>query len=87
MSKASDDLPEPETPVMTTSLFLGISRVTFFRLCSRAPRTEMLSMGPVILAEGAGPVVVPEDETPARPEGIPAGFSFGQLTSANSEHL
>jgi hypothetical protein len=31
----------------------------------------MLSMGPVILAEGRGPMVVPEDETGALLEGIP----------------
>src|SRR5688572_6296842 len=37
VSKASDDLPEPLRPVMTTSLSRGISSVRFFRLCSRAP--------------------------------------------------
>src|ERR1700755_311136 len=38
VSKARDDLPEPDRPVNTTSLSRGISRSTFFRLCSRAPR-------------------------------------------------
>src|SRR5882672_11138391 len=38
VSKASDDLPEPDRPVNTTSLSRGISRSMFFRLCSRAPR-------------------------------------------------
>src|SRR6185437_3438949 len=38
VSKASEDLPEPERPVNTTSLSRGISRSTFLRLCSRAPR-------------------------------------------------
>src|SRR3982074_1140229 len=38
VSKASDDLPEPDSPVKTTSLSRGISRSTFLRLCSRAPR-------------------------------------------------
>src|SRR5262245_20152306 len=36
MSKPSVDLPDPETPVRTTSFPLGILSVTFFRLCSRA---------------------------------------------------
>src|SRR5215472_1570453 len=36
-------LPEPETPVKTVSLRLGISRLTFFRLFSRAPWTRMRS--------------------------------------------
>src|SRR6185503_9937222 len=39
VSKASDDLPLPDSPVNTISASRGISRSTFFRLCSRAPRT------------------------------------------------
>jgi hypothetical protein len=38
VSNASEDFPEPESPVNTTSLSRGISRSTFLRLCSRAPR-------------------------------------------------
>src|SRR5271154_4059775 len=38
VSKASEDFPEPDSPVKTTSLSRGISTSTFFRLCSRAPR-------------------------------------------------
>src|SRR6476646_3015880 len=41
VSKASDDLPEPERPVNTTSLSRGMARSTFLRLCSRAPLTTM----------------------------------------------
>src|ERR1700745_2690100 len=41
VSKASEDLPEPERPVKTTSLSRGISTSMFFRLCSRAPRMVM----------------------------------------------
>ncbi|CPU65695.1 Uncharacterised protein [Mycobacteroides abscessus] len=37
VSKASDDLPEPESPVKTMSLSRGRSRSTLRRLCSRAP--------------------------------------------------
>src|SRR5579864_6666197 len=45
VSKARDDLPEPESPVKTTSLSRGIDSVTFFRLCSRAPRMVIWSVG------------------------------------------
>lgn len=41
MSKARLDLPEPESPVNTTSWSRGNSTLTFFRLCSRAPRTTI----------------------------------------------
>src|SRR5215467_1281388 len=44
VSKASEDLPEPESPVMTTSLSRGISTSMFLRLCSRAPLTTILSI-------------------------------------------
>src|SRR5215471_16186603 len=37
VSNASDDLPEPDSPVITTSLSRGISTSMFLRLCSRAP--------------------------------------------------
>src|SRR5262245_50638728 len=43
VSKASDDLPEPERPVRTTNRSRGISTSMFLRLCSRAPRTVILS--------------------------------------------
>src|SRR2546421_12434887 len=38
VSKASDDLPEPDNPVKTTSLSRGNVRSMSLRLCSRAPR-------------------------------------------------
>jgi hypothetical protein len=41
VSKASDDLPDPLTPVMTTSLPVGKETETFLRLWVRAPRTTM----------------------------------------------
>jgi hypothetical protein len=34
---ASDDFPEPLTPVTATNAPSGISTLTFFRLCCRAP--------------------------------------------------
>src|SRR3546814_19109491 len=41
VSKARLDFPEPESPVMTIRLSRGRSTSTPFRLCSRAPRTEI----------------------------------------------
>jgi hypothetical protein len=38
------DLPEPDTPVKTTSLSFGIDSETFLRLCSRAPRMDIEAM-------------------------------------------
>src|SRR5690349_18039044 len=56
VSKASDDLPLPERPVITVRLSRGISTSTPLRLCSRAPRTEMwVNMGlfvPDLFAHG-----------------------------------
>src|SRR5208337_5506617 len=43
VSNASDDLPDPETPVTTVNWLCGISKSMFFRLWTRAPRTTMLS--------------------------------------------
>src|ERR1035437_3390649 len=51
VSKASELLPEPETPVMTTSLSRGMVRSTFLRLCSRAPLIMMASSGKGILQQ------------------------------------
>src|SRR5262245_29217814 len=39
----SDDLPDPEIPVKTVSRRLGISRLTSFRLLTRAPWTRIRS--------------------------------------------
>ena len=41
VSKARLDFPDPDKPVNTISLSRGISTLTFFRLCSRAPRTTI----------------------------------------------
>src|SRR4030042_915614 len=37
VSNAKDVFPLPDTPVKTTILFLGISRLMFFKLCCLAP--------------------------------------------------
>src|SRR5215472_1959958 len=44
VSKAREDLPEPETPVTTVRELCGTSKSMFLRLCTRAPRTMMLSL-------------------------------------------
>ena len=36
-NKAKEDFPLPERPVITTNLFLGMIRSTFFKLCDLAP--------------------------------------------------
>src|SRR3989344_1846259 len=41
VSNAKEDLPEPERPVITTSLFFGISTSIFFRLWTLAPLTRI----------------------------------------------
>src|ERR1700722_3535750 len=43
VSKAREDLPEPDKPVKTISLSRGRSSETSRRLCSRAPRTTRRS--------------------------------------------
>src|SRR5918912_3985580 len=43
VSKASEDLPEPETPVTTVSFSTGMVNETFLRLLTRAPRTMIAS--------------------------------------------
>ena len=45
VSNARLDFPEPDSPVMTTSLSRGIATVTSLRLCSRAPRITICSCG------------------------------------------
>jgi hypothetical protein len=41
VSKASEDLPEPDKPVITTSRSRGRATSMPFKLCSRAPRTRI----------------------------------------------
>src|SRR5438477_10931380 len=41
VSNASDDLPEPLSPVITVRVLREISTLMFFRLCCRAPRTRI----------------------------------------------
>jgi hypothetical protein len=41
VSKASDDFPEPDTPVITVTWLCGIESEMFLRLWTRAPRIRM----------------------------------------------
>ncbi len=43
VSNASEDLPDPDTPVTTVNFSCGISRDTPLRLCTRALRMRMES--------------------------------------------
>src|SRR3989344_3249940 len=44
VSNAREDLPEPESPVITVILLRGISTFIFFRLCIFAPLITILSI-------------------------------------------
>src|SRR6266508_333463 len=52
VSKASDDLPEPLKPVITTSLSRGMLSDRFLRLCCRAPPILMNSL-PMLANRGS----------------------------------
>jgi hypothetical protein len=45
VSKASDDFPEPDKPVITTSLFRGMATLRFLRLFTLAPLMIIKSRG------------------------------------------
>jgi hypothetical protein len=56
VSKASELLPDPETPLITVSFPWGISQETFFRLWVRAPRMMISSLnGRVSTLQGKVP--------------------------------
>lgn len=54
MSKASDDFPEPDGPVITVTARRGMRTVRFLRLCCRAPRTMIASFTSGKLIAGRG---------------------------------
>src|SRR5579864_9110368 len=62
VSKASEDFPEPESPVMTTKRSRGISRLMFLRLCSRAPR--IISLSAILLCGAASRGLARLDHAP-----------------------
>ncbi len=58
VSNASEDLPEPDSPVNTTMRLRGNSRFTFLRLCSRAPwMTILRSLGRCLRSAMSAPLV------------------------------
>src|SRR5260221_7218853 len=67
VSKAREDLPEPLSPVITTSESRGISISIFFRLCSRAPRTEIFAPSILALPKAFAMLYQPFRSDPAEP--------------------
>src|SRR5580692_3260377 len=66
VSNASDDLPDPDRPVITTSLSRGISTSMFLRLCSRAPLIT------IFFIAAAGPRKASPQDHPRYQVGFPA---------------
>src|SRR4026207_1948400 len=56
VSKASEDLPDPDSPVITVNRSRGISTLIFLRLCWRAPLTLMRSMAIAKTSHSSGRV-------------------------------
>src|SRR5688500_16417278 len=75
VSKASEDLPDPDSPVITTSWSRGSSTSMFLRLCSRAPRTMIRSLAMtaycVSPTRHCQPVTVSTDILPASRQMVP----------------
>src|SRR4051794_40284026 len=70
VSKTSDDLPEPDTPVKTVIFRLGMRTETFFRLFSRAPAISMTLVSTVApQLVGRGRAGGPPADDGARPGG------------------
>src|SRR3954454_16147266 len=89
VSKARDDLPDPDSPVMTTSLSRGISTSTFLRLCSRAPLTTILFIGVGTSAKSANPEphTVSDCESTLEPPECARPFGSGALCFEAGGHL
>src|SRR5215471_14600584 len=62
VSKAREDLPEPDTPVTTVKVLWGTSKSMFLRLWARAPRTTMLSDCVGVEDIESGPKATPNPE-------------------------
>src|ERR1700686_1289914 len=60
VSKAREDLPDPETPVTTVMALWGTSKSMFLRLWTRAPRTTIFSLAETGI--GAQKTAVPQGE-------------------------
>src|SRR5215470_13192957 len=91
VSKASEDFPEPETPVTTVSALCGISTSMSLRLCTRAPRTMMLSLETCVDIEGSGcscpaGIQMPADRQP-NPSIISAALDLHRFAHVHSKNL
>src|SRR5690349_15553325 len=60
VSKAREDLPEPERPVITVKRSRGMSTFMFLRLCWRAPFTLMRSMAIAKTRHSNGRIFAPQ---------------------------
>src|SRR5437660_1419220 len=90
VSKARDDLPEPDTPVTTVRALCGISKSMFLRLWTRAPRTVMNSLDEEdILSKfvwqqiivwhsrpGCGSAILQRSAPPVRPSNVTESFYY-----------
>src|SRR3990172_357831 len=82
VSKAREDLPEPERPVITVNELRGISRLMFFRLCWRAPRI-VIFVSPILGAKAfpAGCSAAPQAFAPH------SGHNTARITLYNASNL
>src|SRR5512134_2810614 len=82
VSKASEDFPDPDRPVMTQRRFRGMVTETFLRLCSRAPRTIRFSSA-IALENTRGR---PQPSTPPSVPPVPPASPASSASSALSAH-
>ena len=86
VSKTSEDFPEPEMPVTTTSSSLGISRVRFLRLLTLAPLIEIFSF----TSEFCNPILTPKNphgtQAEAKEHKSHKGGQFGRLARLYRQH-
>src|SRR5215208_2357686 len=66
VSKAREDLPEPESPVITVKRSRGMSTLMFFRLCWRAPLTLMRSMAIAKISHSSRQIFKQQADLPAQ---------------------
>src|SRR5664280_1801428 len=71
VSKASEDLPDPESPVTTVSVLRGMETERLRRLCCRAPRTVMCVIA--MLTGLAAHSTVPRGGEMANPQDTASG--------------
>ena len=82
MPNASEDLPEPDTPVKTTRASRGIATSTSFRLCSRAPRTRTNPSRAGVTAWGGSRFVMRQG--PVSPPVLPQTLPVVKLASSEA---